>query len=89
MQQAHPLIKATEPSIDLVQLALRNVVWLVIAGVAGLVLGVASYKAMGPSYVANTQILVKLKRPFRCGTKAMGHALASVRPMWKLFAAPG
>ncbi|MCA8983817.1 MAG: polysaccharide biosynthesis tyrosine autokinase [Planctomycetaceae bacterium] len=63
MQQAHPLIKATEPSIDLVQLALRNVVWLVIAGVAGLVLGVASYKAMGPSYVANTQILVKLKTP--------------------------
>jgi len=69
LQQAHPLMKTPEPAIDLVQLALRNIVWLVIAGAVGLGLGIAAYQAMGPSYVAKSQILVKLKTavPLRDG----------------------
>lgn len=58
---SHPMMQTPEPTVDLVQLALRNIVWLIIAGAVGLGLGIAAYKALGPSYVAKSQILVKLK----------------------------
>lgn len=59
----HPLIKAEEPAIDLVQLALKNVVLLGIAAAAGIGLGMMAYKFLGPKYAAHSQILVKLKNP--------------------------
>tara|TARA_R100000789_G_scaffold88789_2_gene85644 strand:+ start:5178 stop:7520 length:2343 start_codon:yes stop_codon:yes gene_type:complete len=59
----HPLVKADEPAIDLVKLALKNVVTLGIAAAAGIGLGIFAYKILGPKYTASSQILVKLKSP--------------------------
>ncbi|MCG6156715.1 polysaccharide biosynthesis tyrosine autokinase [Rubinisphaera margarita] len=61
--EGHPLVKSSEPTIDLVRLAFKNIFVLGLAAVAGLGLGIMAYKAIGPKYVANSQILVKLKNP--------------------------
>ncbi len=59
----NPLLNSSEPTVDLVQLALKNIYLLMLAGFLGLVLGVGVYKLLGPKYVADSKILVKLKNP--------------------------
>ncbi len=59
----NPLLNSSEPAIDLVQLALRNIFLLMLAGIIGGAMGVGVYKLLGPKYVAESKILVKLKNP--------------------------
>lgn len=50
-------------SIDPIQLVLKNILLLILAGIAGVALGIGAYKFLGPKYVASSKILVKLKNP--------------------------
>ncbi len=59
----NPLLNSSEPVVDLVQLALRNIFLLMLAGVLGVAMGVGVYRLLGPKYVADSKILVKLKNP--------------------------
>lgn len=58
--------------VDLVRLATHNLHWLVLAGCLGLALGIGAYKVLGPSFVAETQILVKLKTAVPLRDETMG-----------------
>lgn len=62
-QAPSPMTAAADgnPAIDLIQLVLKNRNLLIAGCVAGIVLGVLAYLKMGPSYVANSQVLVSRK----------------------------